>query len=143
MAKYDDYMNPGAKEAARKAAGRRHAEHLSATWREEHAKRTAALEKELLEEHCGAGRAERLLLHLASHDASLSDRLADTEVQLAERLAAMVDNASVALSLARALQRTIACRESCARRLRDLLQSAAVLRVQRKLTAKTPLKAVA
>lgn len=143
MTNADEWIDPGANAAARQESARHHTDHLSEKWREAHAKRTAALEKELLEEHCGADRAERLLLHLASHDASLSDRLGDTEIQLAERLAAMVDNASVALSLARALQRTIACRESCARRLRDLLQSAAVLRAQRKLTGKTPLKAVA
>jgi hypothetical protein len=143
MAKSDDYINPDAKAAARKASAESHTDLLSVKWREDHAARTAALEKELLEERPGATRAERLLVHLAAHDGALSERIADAELQLCERLTALVDNPGVGLSLARALQRTIACREACARRLRDLLQAAAVLRAQRKLTEKTHLKAVA
>lgn len=143
MAKHDEYMNPGAKAAARKASARRHTDALSTKWRDEHAARTAALEKELMQERPGAKRDEQLLLHLSAHDAVLCDRLAEAELQLSERLVALVDNAAVSLTLAKALQRTIACREACARRLRDLLQASAVLRGQHKLASVTPIRRVA
>jgi hypothetical protein len=140
---HSKYTNHNAKAEAHKASAKRHTEMLSAKWRDDHAARTAALEKELLEERPGATRDERLLVHLVAHDAVLSDRLADTEVQISERLGVLIDNPAVTLALARGLQRTIACRESCARRLRDLLQAAAVLRAQRKMATVTPLKRVA
>lgn len=143
MAKSDDYANPTAEAEARKVSARRHAGKLSVKWRSEHASRTAALEKELLQERPGATRDERLLVHLSAHDAVLADRLAEAELQLSERLIALVDSTPTVLALAKSLQRTITCRESCARRLRDLLQAAAVLRAQHKLREKPHLRAVA
>ena len=142
MAKTDQ-SNPSPRKETPQQATKRAIDELSATWRKAHAERTAKLEADLLAERTNARADEVLLVRLAAHDGALSERLADAELQLSERLSALVDNAAVALSLARALQRTIACREACARRLRDLLQAAAVVRAQRGLAEKTRLKAVA
>jgi hypothetical protein len=125
------------------ASASEHAKQLSEQWRAKHAKRVAGLEAELLQDRPGATRDERLLVHVAAHDAALCDRLAEAELQISERLIALVDNAAVSLALAKGLQRTIACREASARRLRDLLQAAAVLRGQHKLATVTPIKRVA
>jgi len=142
MGRSDAHIEDDAGAVSQKSA-QDHTDRLSARWRDNHAKRTVEIEAELLKDRPGATCDERTLLHLAAHDAALCDRLAEAELQVSERLVALVDNATVSGALAKGLQRTIACREACARRLRDLLQAAAVLRGQHKLATVTPIKRVA
>jgi len=135
--------HPGLKDEEREAVTRRHVEALSAAWKEAHEARTAEVEAGLLKDRAEAGTDETLLLHLAAHDAALCEKLGQAEQQLGDRLLAMVDNAGVALALARALKQVAVSRDVTTRRLQGLLEAAGVLRGQRKLATIVPLRRVA
>ncbi len=122
---------------------RRHAEELSAAWRKAHEKRSTEIEAELMKQHTKADADEHLLLRLVAHDAALAEKLGQAEAQLAERVLAMVDNAVVSQALARTLGQVVAARDGTCRRIQDLLQTAGILRGQRKLAPKMPLRRVA
>lgn len=133
---------PCPKDEAPANAARRHVEDLSASWRKAHEARAAEVEAELMKQHAQACADERLLLGLASHDLALAEKLGQTEIQLAERLLALVDNAPLGLALARTLRQIIAARDGATRRVQDLLQTAGTLRGQRKLAEVVPLRRV-
>jgi hypothetical protein len=142
MAKTHD-MDPTTKDEKRAAAARRHTANLSVAWQVAHDERVREIEAQLLNERVQASAGERLLLRLAAHDAALTDKLAKTELQLAERMLALIDNVQVGASLARTLRQVVACRAVATRRLQELLETAGVLRGQRKLAEVTPLRRVA
>ena len=121
----------------------KHIAALSAHWQTEHAGRTRQIEKQLLKERGQATADERLLVALAAHDCALAELLGQSELQLAKRLRALVDNVKVGVQLARTLKEVSTCRESATRRLQSLLQAAAVLRGQRRLANVVPLRKVA
>ena len=118
----------------------RHVNELSSDWTKKHRKRCSVIETDLVKERGNVSADEKLLLGLASHDIALSEILARTELQLAQRSLALVDNVTVGLMLARTLRQIGVCREGAARRARDLLQAAGVIRGQRKLAEVVPLR---
>ena len=121
----------------------KHIAALSARWQGEHAGRTRQIEKQLLKERGQTNADERLLVALAAHDCALAELLGRTELQLAKRLLALLDNVKLGVQLARTLKEVSMCRESATRRLQSLLQTANVLRGQRRLANVIPLRKVA
>lgn len=115
---------------------------ITAAWKKAHETRTATIEAGLLKQRSEAGPDERLLLQLAAHDAALCEKLGEAELQLANRVVALIDNAAVALALSRTLERVAAVRELTTRRMQGLLETAGVLRGQRKLAETAPLRRV-
>lgn len=123
-------------------ADKDHVGSLSAVWKKEHDACTAEIEAGLLKQRSDAGPDERLLLQLTAHDAALCQKLGEAELQLAGRVVALIDNSPVALALSRTLERVAAVRELTTRRMKGLLETAGVLRGQRKLAEITPLRRV-
>jgi hypothetical protein len=122
---------------------REHVDRFSSEWREQHGARKKAIETELMKQYADADAAERLLLGLVSHDVALAETLGDSEVQLAHRALALVDNVNVGLALAKTLKQVSLVREAATRRVQDLLQTARILAGQRKLAEKPALRRVA
>lgn len=119
-----------------------HVAALSAMWKKAHDARVTEIESGLLKQRGDAGADEGLLLRLAAHDAALAERLGEAELQLTNRVVALIDNVSVGLSLSRVLKQVVAVRELTTRRMQGLLETAGVLRGQRKLAEITPLRRV-
>jgi hypothetical protein len=137
-----DCVNPFAKGETEIASARHIAAELSASWRKAHEARAGEIEAALMKQRPEAEEDERLLLGLAAHDTALAQKLGEAEVQLAERLLALVDNVNLGLAIAKTLRQVVAVRDGAARRTQDLLQTAAVLRGQRKLAEIVPLRRV-
>ena len=128
----DPEWTDGVKKGER-AASDLHIARLSAHWQREHRKRARKFERELRKDSPQASSAERLLLGIAAHDLALSDLLGRSEVELAQRTFALINDVALSLTLARSLRQVVACREAATRRVQDVLQCVGVLRGQRKL----------
>lgn len=115
---------------------------LSAMWKKTHDARVAEIEAGLLKQRGDASPDERLLLRLSAHDAALCEKLGQAEQQLGDRILALIDNAAVGLALARTLKQVTSVRELTTRRMQGLLETAGVVRGQRKLAEITPLRRV-
>ena len=105
--------------------------------------RKKSIKNELMKQYPDADAAERLVLRLVSHDVALAETLGRTEVELAHRALALVDNVAIGLALAKTLRQLSAVRGAATQRVQDLLQAARVLRGQRKLAEKPTLRSVA
>ena len=127
----------------REAENIRYAIKKGKEWQREHSRRARAYESQLLKESPQASADEKLLLHLASHDAALCETLGEAEVQLCKRVTTLVDNPKVVCALARALHEVTACRSAAAKRVQELLESAGVIRGQRRITQSPTLRRVA
>ena len=130
-------------EQMRETENIRYAARLGKRWQGAHSRRVAAVEGEFLKASPAVAFDEKLLINLISHDFALCEILGESEVQLARRIAMMVDNARVALALAKALRETSLCRGATERRLQELMQTRSVLHGQRKLAEIVPLRRVA
>lgn len=113
---------------------------LCAKWQRAHIKRTKQIEELLLKERPKAAADERLVLGLVAHDVALAEILGRTEVQIAERVLALVNDVKVAVALAKTLREVTACRTAASGRVEQLLQTAGVLRGQRQLAEVVPLR---
>lgn len=107
-------------------------------WARRHDDRVAQLQRELWADSGDVGRDHQLLVHLAAHEAALAERLAHVQVQLLERASLVVDNAALALKVAKTLREMTAVSGAIGRRVESLLGTASVIRAQRALTAKRP-----
>ena len=142
----DEFWDPEAearRQREQEAETIRYVARLNKEWQTDHAKRAAEFETELTKESPRATFEDKLLVKLISHDFALSEVLGEAEIQLARRVAMMVDNAKVVLALARALRETSACRGATERRIEGLMQTRSVLRGQHKLAEIAPLRRVA
>lgn len=111
--------------------GRRALKEQSERWGTEHRQRSERLAAELLRDMPDAGADERLLARLVAHEVALAERLADLEVQLAERAFLLVDNPAHVLKVTKALREAAAVSGSMSRRVESLLATASALRMQR------------
>lgn len=130
-------------DASPQVEAREHTAHLSHAWQRQHSLRKKSIKDELLKQYPDADAAERLVLGLVSHDVALAETLGRTEVQLAHRALALVDNVAIGMAIAKTLRQLSAVREATTQRVQDLLQAARVLRGQRKLADRPPLRRVA
>jgi hypothetical protein len=126
----------------REAENIRYAIKKGKEWQKEHSKRARAYESELLKQSPQASADEKMLLNLASNDAALCEALSEVEVQLCKRAAMLVDSAKIVCALARALHEVTLCRSAAAKRVQELLESAGVLRGQRRIAQSPTLRRV-
>lgn len=117
--------------AASDARGRQALREKTDQWDAQHRKRADQLAVELLHDMPGAGADERLLARLVAREAALVERLADLEVQLAERAFLLVDNPAHVLKITKALREAAAVSGAMTRRVESLLATASALRMQR------------
>lgn len=64
---------------------------LTAKWRQEHRRRSAELKKALIKDSPGAAADERLVYRMAANDAILAEVLADSQLQLTQRINLLID----------------------------------------------------
>lgn len=116
---------------------------LTASWEKSHEARTNEIRAELMKQHPDAQATEVLLHGLVAHDIGLAETLGRAENQPAQRLAGLPDRPAIALALARTLRQVVAARDGATRRVQVLLETAGVIRGQRKLSEKRALRRVA
>lgn len=80
--------------------------------------------------------AQELLLDLAARQAALCKSLIKTEVELAQRLASLVDDPRGAYVVAKVLREAVAISGALSRRVSEVLTTATTLRMQEELTGR-------
>lgn len=131
------------KHARQEADTARYVSRLNDEWLKTHGKRVKAIEADLLKDSPRSTAVETMLLRLIAHDVALAELLGRSELLIAQRTLAFVDNVKNCLALAKALKQVATCREVTTRRMQELMQAFGVVRGQRRLRESVPLRRVA